>query len=99
MPTTKVTYSHTGFYSDQTSYFNIKVLVSAEPGICNISTTANIRIVVSSVIALIATAALERCIKTKVYNYVHHSQATPIRYTFLIAVYQSSTAKLSYKSL
>ena len=32
-------------------------------------------------------------------RYVHHSQATPISYTFLVADYWSSTATLSYKQL
>ena len=32
-------------------------------------------------------------------RYVHHSQATPITYTFLVADYWSSTATLSYKPL
>jgi len=32
-------------------------------------------------------------------RYVHHSQATPISYTFLVADYWSSTATLSYKPL
>ena len=32
LPTTKVTYGHAGFHNDQASYFNMKVLVFAEPG-------------------------------------------------------------------
>ena len=32
-------------------------------------------------------------------RYVHHSQGTPISYTFLVADYWSSTATLSYKLL
>ena len=32
-------------------------------------------------------------------RYVHHSQATPISYTFLVADYWPSTATLSYKQL
>ena len=35
LPPTKVTYSHTGFHNGQASYFNMKVLVFAEPGHIN----------------------------------------------------------------
>ena len=32
LPLTEVIYSHTGFHNGQASYFNMKVLVFAEPG-------------------------------------------------------------------
>ena len=86
---TKVTYSHTGFYNGQGSYFNMKVHVSAEPGRMQfISTTSNPKVrLVPSVNKQHYpwVAGLEPCTKNKV--------CTPFTsYTFLVADNWSSTA-------
>ena len=59
LPSTKLTYSQTGFHNSQASYFNTKVLVFAEPGHMQLfETTANLTHMIKSVIPSVTTATL-----------------------------------------
>ena len=106
MTPTNGTYSYAGFHNGQASSLNMKVLVFAEPGhvqlFCKhaLLTWIMIKSVVPSVTTPTSPTSCSTWALYKDYGmYVHHSQATSISYTFLVADYWSSTATLSYKSL